>query len=255
LDRQNHLISLVAVFLSLGIGILIGASMGVNALVLNQISVIEELQNEIQYFKEETKLYLEQVNRLNQEISNWRALEEEYFNPFFVKNKLAGHVVKVLCQGKLSRELKDFLELTGCRYQVFLFKENISWDELELALAKSEPEDPARFIAGLILNGQKTWPACLSEQQILTLYENSPPLFQEEQGENFHQELIFVAGTLDPFLSAIVENLFLEQKSVFFISSAEEDYQEVSGKNFQSGECRIDNLPGKLKLLELIQNM
>lgn len=254
MDRQNHLISLVAVFLSLGIGILIGASMGVNALVLNQISVIEELQNEIQYFKEETKLYLEQVNRLNQDISNWRALEEEYFNPFFVKNKLAGHMVKVLCQGSLSRELKDFLELTGCWYQVFLFKENINWDEL--ALAKSEQEDPALLIAGLILNGQKTLPAFLSNQQILTLYENGPPHFQEEQGENLHQELIFVAGTLDPFLSNIIENLSFEQKFVFFISSDEENqYKEVYRQNYQTGECRVDNLPGRLKLLELIQNM
>ena len=227
--------------------------MGVNALVLNQISVIEELQNEIQYFKEETKLYIEQVNRLNQDISNWRALEEEYFNPFFVKNKLAGHMVKVLCQGSLSRELKDFLELTGCGYQVFLFKENINWDEL--ALTKSEPEDPALLLAGLILNGQKNLPAFLSNQQILTLYENGPPHFQEEQGENLHQELIFVAGTLDQFLSAIVESLSLNRNLFFYILDEEDHYEEVYGQNYQTGECRIDNLPGRLKLLELIQNM
>ena len=88
MDRQNHLISLVAVFISLGIGILIGASMGVNALVLNQISVIEELQNEIKYFKNETKLYLEEVNRLNQDINNWQALENDYLIRFFLKINL-----------------------------------------------------------------------------------------------------------------------------------------------------------------------
>lgn len=240
MDRQNHLISLVAVFISLGIGILIGASMGVNALVLNQISVIEELQNEIKYFKNETKLYLEEVNRLNQDINNWQALENDYFNPLFLKDKLAGYTIKVLCQGNFPGKLKEFLELTGCRYRAFLFKENINWDEMA-SLKNNADENPALFIANLILEkpkiieAQNILPAYMKENNILTLYENDPLFFQEGQGNSINKELIFAVGTLDPVLSNIIENLSLEQKAVFFISL----------DPFQNGQLRIDSLPAR----------
>jgi hypothetical protein len=238
MDRQNHLISLVAVFLSLGIGILFGASMGVNALVLNQISVIEQLQNDIQYFQGETKLYIEEVSRLNQEINNWLALEEDYLNPFFIKDKLVGYTIKVLCQGNFPGKLKEFLELTGCRYQAFLFKEGINWEE-----------DPSLPMTSLILekpgliNLEDILPANIKERNILTLYENDSPLFQEEQMESFNRELFFAVGMLDPFLSEAITNLSSEQKVVFFIAL----------DPLQNDQQRVDSLPARLKLLESIQ--
>lgn len=257
MDRQNHLISLVAVFLALGIGILIGASMGVNALVLNQISVIEELQNEIQYVKEEAKLYIDQVNRLNQDLNNWEMLEENYFNPFFLKNKLNGLTAKVLCQGNFPAEVKEFLELTNCRYQVLLFTQDVNWDEIM-------EEDPALLIYDLLLEKieadkiKESLTFLGNEKKVLTVYEHDPDPVStlENPAISSEKKIFFVIGTLDPFLANIVENLSGEQEFVFFLSSGEEEpYQEVSGNLFAGRQLKIDNLSGRLKLLELIENL
>jgi len=264
LDRQNHLISLVAVFLSLGIGILVGASMGVNALVLNQISVIEELQNEIQTFKNETKLYNDQVNQLNQEINDWEKLEEDYFNPFFIQNKLEGQAVKVICQGNFPGEVKEFLDLTGCRYQVFLFSPDVNWDELISSQDKNNDllpdEDLASLISNLLLERIKAnsrvtnLPFFLEEKKILAVYENDSSLLLNEPDDIYEKNLLFVSGTLDPFLANIVKNLSWEQNFIFFLSSEEDEpYQEVSENPYEAGQLRIDNLSGRLKLLELIK--
>ncbi len=264
MDRQNHLISLVAVFLSLGIGILVGASMGDNALVLNQISVIEELQNEIRTFKQETKLYNDQVNQLNQKINDWEKLEEDYLNPYFIQNKLEGQTVKVICQGNFPGEVKEFLDLTGCRYQVFLFSPEINWNELISSRDKNNDllpdEDLVSLISDLLserikANSRVTdLPFFLEEKKILAVYENDSSLLQNEPNDLYEKNLLFVSGTLDPFLAKIVEDLSWEQNLIFFLSSSEEKlYQEVSENPYEDGQLRIDNLSGRLKLLELIK--
>ncbi len=265
MDRQNHLISLVAVFLALGIGILIGASMGVNALVLNQISVIEELQSEIQCFKEETMQYLAHINKLNQDINHWEALEDDYFNPFFIKNKLSEHTVKVLCQGDFPQEIKEFLELTGCRYRIFLFAQNVNWDEFSFQNnnISSSKKDLDILISDFLMDtpeikGEKnSLQVLLEEENILALYENNWE--ENEGGEDFYEEeLVFVSKITDPFLLQIVDNLYRKQNFVFSLSSDEEELYEdvsgISGKPYKK-QLNIDKFSGRIKLLELIQNM
>ncbi len=250
MDRQNHLISLAAVFLSLGIGILIGASMGVNALVLNQISVIEQLQDDIQYFKDETKLYVEEVSRLNLAINSWQALEEDYFNPCFIKDKLAGYTVKVFCQGSFPGKLREFLEIAGCHYQVFLFRENIDWEDV-LPSGNTAGEDPAFFMTDLILEKpgmtdlEETLPVSIREKNILTLYENDPSFFPGEGEESADEKLLFAVGVLDPFLAGAIENHSFEHRRFF----------PISADSLQNGQYGIDSLPARIKLLESIQEI
>lgn len=266
MDRQNHLISLVAVFLALGIGILIGASMGVNALVLNQISVIEELQNEIDCFKEETVQYNALINKLKQDINSWEVMENDYFNPFFIKNKLNKYTVKVICQENFPQEIKNFLELTGCRYRIFLFAQDINWDEISLQTNNLFPSNKdldiliADFLIDTtVLNGEKnSLQVFLEEENILALYENNWKEENEEK-EELYEELVFLSGITDPFLLKIVDNLSRKQNFVFFLSSDEEelneDVLEISGQSCQNRQLCIGKFSGKIKLLELIQKM
>lgn len=121
MDQQNHFFSIIAVFLALGIGILIGASMGENALVQNQIAVIEGLKSEIRHYKDEIKDYFTSLALLEEELLQWEALEENYLNPLLLEDKLLDHVVKVLVLEEMPGELYDFLELTGAAYHLYIF--------------------------------------------------------------------------------------------------------------------------------------
>lgn len=123
MDQQNHLFSLIAVFLALGIGILIGASMGENALVINQINLIEELQREIAGHREEIENYHSLLARFQEEINNWESLEEEYFNPLFFQNRLEGFSFQILVGEFLPAKVEEFLELTGCSYRMLTIEE------------------------------------------------------------------------------------------------------------------------------------
>ncbi|HHU76720.1 MAG TPA: copper transporter [Firmicutes bacterium] len=249
MDRQNHLISLVAVFLSLGIGILFGASMGVNALVLNQITVIEQLRDDIRYSQDEKHEYALEIGRLRKEIDEWAALEKDYLNPVFIKDKLADYTVGVLCQGDLPDKLKEFLELGGCHYRVFLFKEGIKRDELCPALGKPK-EDPGLLVADLV-TGKLQVPDI--EKNILSVYEKNPsPSPKGDPGSSFHRdqretapkEIFFAVGMLDPPLLEAVAELSFRQKNIF----------SVSFDSQQGDQIRLDSLPSRIKLLQSIQD-
>ncbi len=128
-QQQSYIISLIAVFLALGIGILIGAAMGENTLVTNQIAVIEELNKEIRRHKEEMKAQFLSAVQFKEELLAWDALEKEYLNPLLVKDKLKNVTIKIIVQGDLPTDLVDFLELSGCSYQAFVFTGMEAWPE------------------------------------------------------------------------------------------------------------------------------
>ncbi len=122
-QQQNHIISLTAVFLALGIGILIGASMGEKALVLHQIAFIEELKNEISHYKDEIDAQFHSFSQLQEELLLWESLEERYFNPLLLENKLKNIEVKVIALEYVEEELVDFLQKSGCTFLTLVFKE------------------------------------------------------------------------------------------------------------------------------------
>lgn len=122
-QQQNHIVSLVAVFLALGIGILVGASMGEKALVLHQIDFIAELKNEIACYKEEIDLQILSFMQLQDELLTWESLEEGYFNPLLLENKLTGINVQVIVLEDVGKGLGDFLQKSGCSFTTIFFGE------------------------------------------------------------------------------------------------------------------------------------
>ena len=129
MDQQNHFFSLIAVFLALGIGILIGASMGENALIHNQIAIIESLRSEIVRYKDEVNTYFSSLTLLEEELLRWETLEVNYLTPLLLEDKLANHAVKVIALEEMPGELLDFLELTGAAYHIYIFDEEFSGEE------------------------------------------------------------------------------------------------------------------------------
>ena len=128
-QQQNRIISLAAVFLALGIGILIGASMGEKALVLHQIAFIEELKNEISCHKNQIEAQYHSFSRLQEELAVWESLEKKYLDPLLLENKLKGTNLKVVTQEYVEKELVVFLEKSGCSFLTFVFTEASSFEE------------------------------------------------------------------------------------------------------------------------------
>jgi hypothetical protein len=129
MDQQNHFFSLIAVFLALGIGILIGASMGENALIHNQIAVIDSLRSEIVRYKDEVNTYFTSLTLLEEELLHWETLEEDYLTPLLLEDKLVNRAVKVIVHEEIPGGLLDFLELTGAAYQIYIFDEGFGGEE------------------------------------------------------------------------------------------------------------------------------
>ncbi|GEM_PF-4504769 len=116
MDQHNYLYSLLAVFLSFGIGTLIGATIGENAMIINQLEVIEQLQEEIKHSRSVIDEYGKQVEELEGEINQWADLEKNYLTPLLLQNHLEGITIQVIVPDCKPPGLNTILQVTGSHY-------------------------------------------------------------------------------------------------------------------------------------------
>ena len=119
MDQHNYLYSLLAVFLSLGIGTLVGATIGENAMIINQLEVIEQLQEEIKHSRGVIDEYGKQVEELEEEINQWASIEKKYLTPLLLHNHLKGISIQVIVPGYKPPGLKTILQVTGSHYDFY----------------------------------------------------------------------------------------------------------------------------------------
>lgn len=267
-QQQSYVISLIAVFLALGIGILVGAAMGENALVTNQMAVIEELNNEVRYHKEENESRLLSVARLEKELSVWRSLEEEYLNPLLLEDKMKSAAVKIIVQDNLPANLADFLELGGCSYQAFIFTETSARStagseekEEDILLLEAGSSLPISDPMELILSENEESPAGnllykFAERNMLWVQtkqndETAPEIISEEDQRG---EYFIAYGPLSPFCLELLHKIEREGKTVLRVDvpggkqGVVAEREPVSREKFTLG-----SFYGKLKLLEFLQ--
>jgi hypothetical protein len=250
MDQQKHLISLVSVFLALGIGILVGASMGENALVLNQIDVIESLRNEIVRYKDEIGIHFSSVEKMEGELSLWKKMENEYFNPMILEGRLDGTVVKVFVQGDLPEGLEEFLDMSGCQYFKFIFKSNTDWEKFnsvegfEIIRESGVQQTSSSQQYNFLVNAFREYPEntginilrIMVEENVLKIETNSIARPVSLSRENISQ--IIIAGSLEPFLNNLIEQV---GRDIIFIDA---DY--LNGQE-------LDTFYGRMQLLEEIE--
>lgn len=267
-QQQNYIISLIAVFLALGIGILIGASMGENALVTNQIAVIEELNNEIRRHKEEVEAQFLSVAQLKEELLGWESLEKEYLNPLLIQDKLKNVAVKIITQGALPADLADFLELSGCSYQAFIFAEMNSWSELlsgrdeDVLLLGVNPSPLIHDTLVLVLLGEEN---SLADDILNKLAEKNLLWIQTAQavtasspfpveGQNYDREFFIAYGPLDPLCLDLLHKIGQKGKTVLRVNAPEKNQNTAVKQEAAVWEkFTLENFYGKLKLLESLQ--
>lgn len=99
IDLKYHITSLIAVFLALGVGILIGSTVvGGNVLVDQQKKMIDRLEEQFYVLKEREKDLVEENKYKNQIISNYENYSQAVL-PLLVKNRLAGYRIAVVVSG------------------------------------------------------------------------------------------------------------------------------------------------------------
>ena len=106
---------MIAVFIALGIGILVGVSMGESSLVANQLSVIEDLEGRIGDYRQENARIAFRMAALQEDLHRWDDLKDKYLCPLF--RDTLGHLSLTLIAGGdyPPGGLLDFLEECGCR--------------------------------------------------------------------------------------------------------------------------------------------
>ena len=87
-DIKYHIASLVAIFLALGIGILIGTSMiGSDAITKQQKNMIEGIEKEFTILREENKQNADALLQTQEVMSTQQQFNQEVL-PLLVRNKL-----------------------------------------------------------------------------------------------------------------------------------------------------------------------
>jgi hypothetical protein len=131
IDLKYHIASLIAVFLALGFGILVGTTLLPNTLLLEkQNAIVKKLEKDFQEIKEENK-------KIKNKIRIAQSFEKAVF-PMLVKNRIKGLKIDILEISekedfRLINSISDALKISGAEIKSITFiKENFGFEEIEV---------------------------------------------------------------------------------------------------------------------------
>lgn len=112
---KDHIISLMAVFLALGVGILIGTGLSEDMLVRQQRLMIEQMTLEYRHLREERSALELRCLELSQELDFWSRFYEALY-PSLVEGVLNGKKVTLVCQGaQVPQAMMEVLRDSGAQ--------------------------------------------------------------------------------------------------------------------------------------------
>ncbi|MBM7854714.1 hypothetical protein JOC37_001092 [Desulfohalotomaculum tongense] len=117
LDFRYHIVTLVAVFLALGIGIIIGSALlGNDAIVQQQKEITDRLEQQLQEIRLENKAVQAKLNEMEVDRTIQQQFEKQVL-PALVSGKLAGQNVAIIETNNygLRDELLNTLEKAGAK--------------------------------------------------------------------------------------------------------------------------------------------
>jgi len=116
-DLRSYILTIVAVFLALGLGIFLGSTMlGNNVLVDEQVELIGQLEADFQKMRVESQRYQAEVATLQAALRRYEEFSEASL-PYLVKGRLNGKQVLVLEWGgsRESEGVEEVLRIAGAR--------------------------------------------------------------------------------------------------------------------------------------------
>lgn len=268
LDLRYHITSLAAIFLALGIGILIGSSMiGSDAMTKQQKKMIEGIEKEFALLREENKQNEEQLIKSQEVMANQQQFNQSVL-PLLVRDKLKGRKVALLDLNyhKEHDGLANVLRSAGADVQsvtvvnLSLLKDPILSKQTAGILGNTKNDNPdkylpdlARLLAGAIATGENgDLIRFLDDNEVIKISGNyGPPL----------QDLILVGGSdskdLDyakKFDLVMVKNL---QKAGIGVYGVEDSQTPISYMRYYQNArlTTVDDIDTTYGQLALVQAM
>ena len=212
IDFRYHVASLVAVFLALGIGIIIGGALLGNATLEKELGQIQE---DLARLRNDQRALTAEIERREADLRVYRQFGAAVV-PALVKDRLLGKRVALVrtnpgTDARLARELAHLLEIAGCKV---VSTTTFLRDPAELA-----PERLQALAAQLGIEGQET--EILAEKVLRTAIDRiaNGPVYGESPGKTIISYLsgakvieaggdytgmvdilIFLVGSADPTL-------------------------------------------------------
>lgn len=107
MDLKYHIITIMTVFISLGIGILIGSTMGGNELVIKQQQqLINDLEHKLTNLKTKNNNFKQQVNKLEGKLARNEEFQEMIL-PLVVRDQLKDTQLLLVTGKNINQELKQ----------------------------------------------------------------------------------------------------------------------------------------------------
>ncbi len=262
--------------MALGIGILLGISMGDSTLAFNQIAVIEELEGKVQDYRQKYEEISILVDGLQYELAQWEYLKDKYLQPLF-KDTLHQSSVTLITGDYYPVELIKFLEESGCSYRAFLLGATKQWKDKPSAdffLQRDDLEVEKKAVSsyGQILwevvqdreeNVKKHMLMLLQGQGLLEVKKFAPAVFAQGNNEAVkEQKNVFLLTGDVPFVISVLQQgiVFADNNFIWIAVNPEMDMPNLLNKRHGlPGQWYTiedgDTYFGRIKLWELLYEL
>lgn len=172
-QKKDYVIGIISFFLTLSMGIFIGATLSDNIIVMQQKEVVERLEEEL------TRISISQ-NLMEEELSQWNNFQADIL-PALVKNNLKGVEIAVIYGEKKAMDLEVFqlLKTAGAEVTREVF---INPKDLEGLTEEEKEKQIVSLVEGVFPEREGTEG---NFDKVIIFWEGLEGLFEEcKMGEN-----------------------------------------------------------------------
>jgi hypothetical protein len=191
---RDHIISLVAVFLALGLGILIGTGMSDDMLVKQQRLLIDQMTKDVRSLREERVALESRLQTVNRDLYLWEKYQEALY-PAMVAGALENKRVTFICHGA---------DIPSGVLRMILDADAMLCSVVTLAEKEALGADPARL--GHAIAALSAGRTLTDEMKEVLRPLSDEQLIRHDKYGNHHPDIvIFVLGERDNTDQRLVE--------------------------------------------------
>lgn len=265
--KRDYIVTVISVFLALGIGILVGASLSDNIIVRQQRELVERMEERLILLNDRITGLQEDNDSLNKELVSWMQFQEKIL-PEYVGSRLEGIKIAVIYESgdqEVIAPVLRFLESAGIQVhgtvqvnaQGIKNAEKIQLEGTTYDLG--QPRQRKDFFNNL-MNGVSSYLVGReTEQQISLTVDEILSIEITEMSRP--DKILYFPGELDKscrdlheMVITSFENVEVSFVSVNILSSGEQQYQyEAQGHKVFAVE-NVETIFGKLELLNMLES-
>lgn len=263
--RRDFIITVITVFLALGIGILIGASLSDNIIVKQQQEIVEIMEAELNKAENMYGLLEEKNILLNNKLVCWEAFQEDFL-PALINNLLEGLKVVLIYGGSHDDsiiETIEYLELAGAdTYTACVNVEELGKHVyIEVYGEKyslNNSHDRSIFL-NLMSEGIINHVIKGEDSDLISFFKENGFIEFRGSRPDCLDKVIYIMGSMTVFETANIDKLFLSllnesELEVIGVSLLPEEIKlDYLEENRILSVNNVDNIHGKLLLINMLQ--